>query len=82
MPRFYFDISDGRCSPDPEGLHLTDEAAARCEGIRRVAMLLRATHNGRGMLRGWRLAVRDETGLTLFCIDAPSGVHLGPTIES
>ncbi len=75
MPRFYFDVSDGRCSPDTDGIYLTDDMAARREAVRRVAMLLRATHNAKGALRAWRMAVKDEAGAVLFNIEAPSGVH-------
>ena len=80
MPQFYFDVSDGRCSPDPSGLNLTDEQAARREGIRRVAMLLRATHNEKGTLRDWRLSVRNDTGEVLFWIEAPTGLRLAPSL--
>ena len=73
MPRFFFDVSDGRCSPDTEGLYCTDDMGARLEGFRRVAMLTRAIYNGNSALRDWKLNVKDETGATLFCIEAPSG---------
>lgn len=78
MPRFYFDVSDGRCSPDTNGLYLTDDMAARREAVRRVAMLLRATHNAKGALHAWRMAVKDEGGAVLFNIEAPSGLHFTP----
>ena len=78
MPRFYFDVSDGRCSPDANGLYLTDDMAARREAVRRVAMLLRATHNAKGVLSAWRMAVKDEAGEVLFSIEAPSGAHFTP----
>ena len=78
MPRFYFDVSDGRCSPDANGLCLTDEMAARREAVRRIAMLLRATQNGKGALHAWRMAVKDEGGATLFSIEAPSKMHFTP----
>ena len=78
MPRFYFDVSDGRCSPDVNGLYLTDDMAARREAVRRVAMLLRATHSAKGVLSAWRMAVKDEAGEVLFCIEAPSGMHFTP----
>ena len=79
MPRFYFDVSDGRCSPDQDGLYLTDDMAARREAIRRVVMLLRVTHSQIGAVRDWRLAVKDEQGIVLFCIEAPSGA---PAVSS
>ena len=71
MPRFYFNVSDGRCSPDTTGLYLTDDMAARREAVRRVAMLLRATHNAKGDMK-------DEAGSTLFYIEAPSGTYFNP----
>ncbi len=75
MPKFYFDVSDGRCSPDTNGVYLTDDMAARREAVRRVTMLLRATHNAKGVLHAWRMAVKDEAGAVLFNIEAPSGEH-------
>jgi hypothetical protein len=40
MERFYFDyVEDGRRTADPEGLVLSDLAAARAEGARALAEL-------------------------------------------
>lgn len=64
--------------PDTNGLYLTDDMAARREAIRRVAMLLRATHHAKGALHVWRMAVKDEAGAILFTIEAPSGMHFVP----
>ena len=78
MPTFYFDVSDGRCSPDTDGHYFTDDMAARREAMRRVALLLRATQNGQGNVRPWRIAVRNEAGAVLFKIEAPSAMHFTP----
>ena len=78
MPKFYFDVFDGRCSPDTDGIYLTDDMAARREAVRRVAMLLRATHNAKGVLHAWRMGVRDESGAFLFNIEAPTAVYSTP----
>lgn len=37
--------------------------------------MLRRAYNPNGALRAWRMAVKDETGAVLFCIEAPSGLH-------
>ncbi len=76
MPRFFFDVSDGRCASDTEGGDFVDDGAARREAVRRAAMLLRATQGEAGLARAWRIAVKDERGLVLFWIDAGSGVSL------
>ena len=78
MLKFYFDVSDGRCSPDTDEICLADDMAARREAVRRVAMLLRATHNTKGVLHAWRMAVKDESGAVLFNIEAPTAVYSTP----
>ena len=75
MPRFFFDVSDGRCALDETGVEFADARAARREAIRRAAMLVRAT-NDKPDKRTWRLNVKDTAGAIVFWIDARLGIML------
>ncbi len=71
MPRFYFDVLDGRCAADEIGTVCADERSARREAIRRSAVLLRVMQS-RDQRKGsadWAIKVRDEAGNTVFQID-------------
>ena len=74
MPRYLFDVSDGRCASDTEGVVLTDETAARREAIRRAAMLVRATNDRPENSGNWKLNVRDAAGAVVFWVDARLGI--------
>ena len=74
MPRFFFDVSDGRCASDTQGAEFADDRAARREALRRAAMLLKAMQARAEVAKAWRIAVKDERGLTLFWIDSGSGM--------
>ncbi len=76
MPRFFFDVSDGRCTSDTQGVDFVDDRAARREAVRRAAMLLRAMPAGSDAVRAWRIAVKDERGMVLFRIDSGWGAAL------
>ena len=78
MPRYRFDVSDGQCAEDVEGIELPDERAARREAIRRVAMLVRASNNQPETPRTWRLNVKDAAGAVVFWIDGRLGIALPP----
>lgn len=73
MPRFFFDVSDGRCAADTQGVEFVDDRAARREALRRAAMLLKATQARAGAVGQWRIAVKDERGVILFWIDSGQG---------
>lgn len=72
MPRYHFDVCNGRCSPDTNGVDLIDDMSARREATRRMSLLQRMTRIGDGASHPWRVAVRDERGEILFCIGALS----------
>ena len=76
MPKYHFDVSDGRCSPDINGVDLTDDMSARREATRRMILLLRMTRNGNGASHLWKVAVKDERREILFCIEARSEADL------
>ena len=77
MPLFFFDVSDGRCAADANGLEFADERAARREALRRAAMLLKTSTASSKVVRKWRIDVKDEEGSVLFWIDSGLGVAPG-----
>ncbi len=76
MPRYFFDVSDGRCATDVEGVELADNRAARREVIRRADMLFRVCTSRQGSFKSWRIALRDEAGSVLYWIDTEKGISL------
>jgi hypothetical protein len=66
MPQFYFDITDGKSSiEDSDGVNLPAVEAAEREAIISIADILR--DNARmGKLHPVRIAVRDESGRSVF----------------
>ena len=85
MPRYYFNIQDGRDYPDLRGSEYGDLNAARVEAVRFVGQLLvdKAVDFWAG--NEWKLEVTDSTGLILFvlvftAIDTPAAPrHLKQT---
>lgn len=77
MPRYFFNVRDGRDYPDLRGGEFEDLDAARVEAVRFVGQLLvdRAADFWAG--HEWLLEVADEKGLILFvliftAIDSPA----------
>ena len=66
MPRYFFNVHDGRSRPDREGTELPDLNTVRDEAVRFAAGLL-ADHSDE-FWQGdeWVLEVADEEGLVLF----------------
>lgn len=81
MPRYFFDVSDGRCAADVEGVVLADNREARREVIRRAAMLLKVFTSQHGSFKSWRIALRDEAGSVLYWIDTEQGVSLASSSD-
>ena len=69
MPRYHFNLYDGREILDHEGTDLADLQAARDEALRFVGELL--IYEGRclALNRGCALIVKNECGLTQFRLD-------------
>lgn len=78
MPRYFFDVSDGGCAADAEGVELADNRAACREVIRRAAMLFKVCNSRQGHFKSWRIALRDEAGSVLYWIDTEQGISLVP----
>ena len=76
MPRFFFDVSDGRCAADKTGVEFNDDRAACREALRRARMLLRTSTAVPDVVRQWRIDVKDEAGSVLFWIDSGLGISL------
>ena len=66
MPRYFFNIQDGRATPDQEGTELPDMETARAEAVRLSGEVLRDTGAQYWRHPEWRLEVLDESGRTLF----------------
>ncbi|MBH0619156.1 hypothetical protein I3A86_23885 [Salmonella enterica] len=77
MPRFFFDVLDGRCAPDEIGTSLSSERDAREEAIRRALILLKVIQpkEGRGDTKDCVIKVKDEFGDVLWHIDVWPGVQ-------
>ncbi|MGZ3404684.1 MAG: DUF6894 family protein [Phenylobacterium sp.] len=69
MPKFHFHTEDGQHHPDPDGLELTDSAAARAEAIRALGQLVAERHEEFWQDGAFRMLVTDGSGLTLIVLD-------------
>ena len=69
MPRYFFNVHDGRNMPDPNGTELPDPGAARQEAIRFAGRLLDEDADRIGLGEDWQMEVTDERGLLLFRLD-------------
>lgn len=77
MPRFYFNVHDGKSFPDEDGSELRDLRAARETAVRLAGDLLRDHAAAFWTGEEWRMEVTDKQGLILFCLtfvaqDAPT----------
>lgn len=75
MPRYFFNIVDGRTIDDGEGVTLADDGEARQQAMRTATEILQ--HEA---MRGWdgsewRMTVFDESGRCVFtlCFSTPGG---------
>jgi hypothetical protein len=64
MPRYFFDLNDGRrVIPDPDGTELSDDPAARAHAFRVMRELAR---NREELTSAWRLVVCRGRGSPCF----------------
>ena len=77
MPRFYFNVFDGRSTRDTDGVNLPDCETARCEAIRLAGALLDEESPRLKDGDDWRLEVTDKTGLILIRLDFSVTVSAG-----
>jgi hypothetical protein len=69
MPRFYFNVYDGKDIVDDVGTDLPDAVFARREAIRYSGALLEDEAERLSLGEEWRMEVLDGTGLMLFCLN-------------
>jgi hypothetical protein len=69
MPRFYFNVYDGKDIVDDVGTDLPDVVFARREAIRYSGALLENEAECLSLGEEWRMEVLDGTGLMLFCLN-------------
>jgi hypothetical protein len=65
MPRYFFNVHDGKDLPDHRGTELPDREAARREAMFAAGEMLKET--GQDFLRDdvWEMHVTDEVGATI-----------------
>jgi hypothetical protein len=68
MPRYFFNVIDGRLHPDIDGTVLRDIEEARIEAVRLSGDLLRENPARFWSSPEWRLEVVDEAGQVLFAL--------------
>ncbi|MGU3663477.1 DUF6894 family protein [Methylobacterium sp. A49B] len=66
MPRFYFNVHDGKTGLDVIGTDLPSWEAARVEALRFMGEIMKDNAPLIALDEDWRLEVTDSTGLTLF----------------
>lgn len=76
MPRFYFNVHDGKSGLDTQGTDLPDWRTARIEAIRLAGEILKDEASHIVLGDNWRIDVTDHRGLILFqmailLIDSP-----------
>ncbi|GJD96606.1 DUF6894 family protein [Methylobacterium iners] len=69
MPRYFFNVHDGRSKLDTEGTELPDWQTARREAVRLASGILRDEADRLSFGEEWRLEVTDSRGLILFQLD-------------
>ena len=66
MPRFYYNVYDGKSGLDVIGTELPDWDAARVEALRFMGEIMKDNARHILLYEDWRLEVTDSTGLILF----------------
>ncbi|MHB2209740.1 DUF6894 family protein [Methylobacterium sp. CM6257] len=79
MPRFYFNVHDGKSQFDEQGTELPDWQAARIEAVRLAGYILQDEAKCITPGEDWRIEVTDHTGLILFQIMLQ--VVMSPALE-
>lgn len=68
MPRYHFNVYDGRNITDDVGTELPDATFARREAIRYSGALLEDDADSLPVGEDWRMEVTDDAGLILFSL--------------
>ena len=68
MPRYFFDIKDGRDFPDLQGSVFIDLAAARIEAVRYAAEMLKEMPERFWNCEEWMMTVSNQNRQMLFTL--------------
>lgn len=66
MPRYFFDVKDGRDFPDVEGSIYADLSAARIEAVRYSGEILKDMPDRFWDFEEWTMTVSDDNRIPLF----------------
>ena len=77
MPRFRFQLHDGRSLPDTEGTVLPNLEDAQLEAVRRAGTILSRHSREFWQDHEWALDVTDDAGLVLFTLTVSATWQLG-----
>lgn len=69
MPRYFFNVFDGRGLLDTDGMELTDAKAAQEFAIHYAGELLQSEADSIKPHTNWRLEVIDEVGCLILCLN-------------
>ncbi len=83
MPRYFFNIDDGRSARDLDGTELKDLVTAKCEGVKLAGRKICDDAGSFWDRQEWGLTVTDGEGLILFSlafigVEAPAAGRLSP----
>jgi hypothetical protein len=82
MPRYFFNVYDGRSAIDREGIDLPDRDHARREAIRLSGNILYDESQRVSLSEEWHMEVVDEQGLILFRFDFTTTVSAAISASS
>jgi hypothetical protein len=68
VPRYFFDVKDGKDIPDTQGIELAGVAEARNQAIASAGEMIRSDGNTVWNGSDWRMDVTDEAGDRLFTL--------------
>lgn len=71
MPRYFFDLEDGRLIPDVTGLDLSDGAAAQDHAVELAETILRKRLQ-EGGIHPWHVIIKDDAGELLGTVTSIS----------
>jgi hypothetical protein len=69
LPIYHFDTFNGEEIHDLKGIDIENIGDAKTMAVRYLGELLREKAEGFGDAGDWRVEVKDDTGLILFCVN-------------
>ncbi|WP_375457758.1 DUF6894 family protein [uncultured Enterovirga sp.] len=76
MPRYFFNVTDGRSFVDPNGTELPDVYAAQARAIQTSGDMLRDMAGKFWTGESWKMEVHDQAGRELFTLTFSAQEHL------